>query len=256
MVNVLSICFSALFLFDLALAGASNGRVRRHRNAPVEPGQKRAAEDHHDLVRAAPSGSTLAGAARKRAQRRCNGRSSTTTLTSTSTTPSTVTTPLIDNPGGDPTHTPPTTTTTSTTSTTTTHRTKKASSPKKPVPTSTTSSSGGGGGGGGGGGTYSGDGTYYAPGLGACGWTNSDTDYIAAVSYLLFDSWPGAGANPNDNPVCGRYATAHYGGNSVRVKIVDRCTGCKKWDLDFSPTAFDQIADPSLGRIHITWSWS
>ena len=33
-------------------------------------------------------------------------------------------------------------------------------------------------------------GTYYATGLGACGITNTDTDYIAAVSHTLFDNYP------------------------------------------------------------------
>ena len=71
-------------------------------------------------------------------------------------------------------------------------------------------------------GSNSGDGTFYATGkyllllsfrvisdvfigLGACGITNSDTDYIVAVSQELFDSYPGySGANPNKNPVCNK----------------------------------------------------
>ena len=52
-------------------------------------------------------------------------------------------------------------------------------------------------------------GTYYATGLGACGITNTDSDYIAAVSHTLFDTYPGYnGVNPNNNPICGRKATA------------------------------------------------
>ena len=53
-------------------------------------------------------------------------------------------------------------------------------------------------------------GTFYATGLGACGITNNDGDYIAAASHILYDSFPGyAGGNPNNNPICGRYATAN-----------------------------------------------
>jgi hypothetical protein len=52
--------------------------------------------------------------------------------------------------------------------------------------------------------------TYYATGLGACGITNTDTDYIAAVSHLMFDTWPGwNGANPNNNPICGKKIRAN-----------------------------------------------
>ena len=52
-------------------------------------------------------------------------------------------------------------------------------------------------------------GTYYATGLGACGIYNVDTDYIAAASHILYDSFPGyAGGNPNDNPICNLKITA------------------------------------------------
>lgn len=31
--------------------------------------------------------------------------------------------------------------------------------------------------------------------------------------------------------------------------------GCKYYDLDMSPAAFDKLADPSVGRVDITWSF-
>ncbi|KAF9229362.1 hypothetical protein BS17DRAFT_771340 [Gyrodon lividus] len=106
-------------------------------------------------------------------------------------------------------------------------------------------------------GTQAGQGTYYATGLGACGITNNDGQPIAAVSHLLFDAYPGYdGVNPNDNPVCGKWVTATSGSSSVSVQITDRCTGCAITDLDFSPFGFDALADPSVGRIPITWVWS
>jgi hypothetical protein len=40
----------------------------------------------------------------------------------------------------------------------------------------------------------------YGTGLGACGIVSTDTSMIAAASHLLFDSFPGATANPNENP--------------------------------------------------------
>ncbi|KAM9902420.1 hypothetical protein OXX69_008333 [Metschnikowia pulcherrima] len=102
---------------------------------------------------------------------------------------------------------------------------------------------------------FSGDGTYYDTGLGACGWTNTDTDYIAAIGHGLFDEYTPNG-NPNRNTLCGKKIIAHYEGKSVEVTAVDRCEGCSPYDLDFSPAAFDQLADASLGRIQITWSWA
>jgi len=106
-------------------------------------------------------------------------------------------------------------------------------------------------------GTQTGEGTFYGTGLGACGITNNDNQHIAAVSHLLFDSFPGyQGGNPNNNPVCGKQVTAHYQGKSVTVTITDRCAACALTDLDFSPAAFDTLADPNVGRITgMTWSW-
>ncbi|KLO07319.1 plant expansin, partial [Schizopora paradoxa] len=100
-------------------------------------------------------------------------------------------------------------------------------------------------------------GTYYGTGLGACGITNKDTDFIAAAAESLFDSFPGATANPNNNPICGKKVLAQYEGKSVEVTITDRCGGCTlEGSLDFSPSAFSQLADMSVGRIHgMTWQF-
>ncbi|KAL1757609.1 RlpA-like double-psi beta-barrel-protein domain-containing protein-containing protein [Schizophyllum commune] len=103
---------------------------------------------------------------------------------------------------------------------------------------------------------FSGDGTFYAAGLGACGITNSDTDMIAAISSTYFDAYPGATGNPNSNPICGKQIRATYGSSSVVVAITDRCAGCAgEYDIDFTPSAFSQIADQALGRIEITWEF-
>ncbi|TFK41083.1 RlpA-like double-psi beta-barrel-protein domain-containing protein-containing protein [Crucibulum laeve] len=106
-------------------------------------------------------------------------------------------------------------------------------------------------------GTQTGQGTFYGTGLGACGIVNTDADFIAAVSHLLFDTFPNyKGGNPNNNPICGRKVQATFQGKSVTVAITDRCEACALTDLDFSPTAFNQIADPALGRISgMKWVW-
>ncbi|KIS69738.1 uncharacterized protein UMAG_12184 [Mycosarcoma maydis] len=103
-------------------------------------------------------------------------------------------------------------------------------------------------------GHYGGQATYYAPGLGACGWTNGESDYIVAISASLFDSF-GTG-NPNKNPVCGHKIAATYGGKTITVSVADRCVGCGWGDLDFTPTGFSQLADMSKGRLDgLSWSW-
>jgi len=107
-----------------------------------------------------------------------------------------------------------------------------------------------------------GDGTFYATGLGACGITNVDTDMIAAIGEDFYDQYAThmgvSNANPNDNPICNKKVIATYQGKSVTVAITDRCAGCTiPYSLDFSPSAFSVLADQSVGRIHgMTWVWA
>ncbi|RDW68249.1 hypothetical protein BP5796_08906 [Coleophoma crateriformis] len=109
--------------------------------------------------------------------------------------------------------------------------------------------------------TFTGDLTYYAPGLGACGITSSSTDAICAVSHIIFDAAQGSSSNPNANPLCGkkiritRYNEAVNAERSVDVTVVDRCVGCVADDLDLSLSMFTQLADEGLGRVTGTWAW-
>ncbi|KAF2211153.1 hypothetical protein CERZMDRAFT_9367, partial [Cercospora zeae-maydis SCOH1-5] len=111
---------------------------------------------------------------------------------------------------------------------------------------------------------HTGELTYYAPGLGACGFTNADGDKIVAVSHLLFDaagSTSSNGGNSNSNPLCGkmlrakRYNTAVGAERSVDLKVVDRCTGCAPTDLDITEKVFAYMADVDQGRVDVTWAW-
>ncbi|KAI5841750.1 RlpA-like double-psi beta-barrel-protein domain-containing protein-containing protein, partial [Morchella snyderi] len=99
----------------------------------------------------------------------------------------------------------------------------------------------------------SGEGTFYTPGLGSCGTDNSEADFVAALSRVLFDAT--GIANPNNNPYCGHLTARQAGGGGVTVTIVDRCPVCAQYDLDLSPAAFDVIGDQDAGRIAIEWSW-
>ncbi|MCJ1286611.1 hypothetical protein MMC26_005957 [Xylographa opegraphella] len=108
--------------------------------------------------------------------------------------------------------------------------------------------------------SFTGDLTYYGPGLGACGVTSSSTDNIVSLSHFLFDS-QSVGTNPNANPLCGlivraeRFDEQVNAMRSIDLTVVDRCTGCAPTDLDVSPGAFDQLADPAKGRVDVTWAW-
>ncbi|PIA14633.1 Non-catalytic module family EXPN protein, partial [Coemansia reversa NRRL 1564] len=98
---------------------------------------------------------------------------------------------------------------------------------------------------------YSGEGTYYTPGLGSCGKTNSATDLIAAINAPQYD----ATGSSNSASICGKCVQVKGPKGEVKVTIADRCPACKSGDLDLSPAAFDQIGDESEGRISISWSF-
>lgn len=109
------------------------------------------------------------------------------------------------------------------------------------------------------GGVFEGELTYYSPSLGACGWYNSDSDAICAVSHLLWDAMQ-VGGNPNTNTLCGRKLRVRrdvegVGPRTVDVTVVDRCTGCKPNDIDLSPSIFNQLAKEEQGRVVGTWAW-
>ena len=109
------------------------------------------------------------------------------------------------------------------------------------------------------GGPFSGELTYYAPGLGSCGVTSSASQNIVAVAHSLYDAVQ-TGSDPNQNPLCGRKIRARRvkegsGERSVDLTVVDRCTGCKPTDLDVSLSVFETLADQDLGRVQVTWNW-
>jgi hypothetical protein len=94
--------------------------------------------------------------------------------------------------------------------------------------------------------SFTGDITYYDVGLGACGKTNTNSEYVAAASHSLFD---------REHP-CGRKIRISYQGRSADVTVVDRCGGCAEDDLDLSPTAFQKVIGPlKIGRASATWEW-
>ncbi|KAA8575140.1 hypothetical protein EYC84_004347 [Monilinia fructicola] len=110
------------------------------------------------------------------------------------------------------------------------------------------------------GGIFTGDLTYYAPALGACGIESSSTESICAVSHIIFDA-ASTSSNPNANPLCGkkiritRRKESGSGNSTVDVTVVDRCVGCKAEDLDLSLTVFKKLAQEAEGRVIGSWAW-
>lgn len=87
--------------------------------------------------------------------------------------------------------------------------------------------------------TYTGDLTYYNPGLGACGIDSTDNDAVVAVSHYTFDAMS-VGSNPNANPLCGR---------KIRAKRVDERTG-KSVSIDLTVIDRCKFAQSSCSGIH------
>jgi len=94
--------------------------------------------------------------------------------------------------------------------------------------------------------------TYYDVGLGACGWTNTDSESVVALPFEFM------GTESNGNPYCGRMITitADASGKSTTAKVVDKCMGCDGYSIDLSPTAFSALADESVGRTGCKWYFS
>ncbi|CAI2176192.1 4534_t:CDS:2 [Funneliformis geosporum] len=96
---------------------------------------------------------------------------------------------------------------------------------------------------------FKGRGTFFDPGLGACGQHSSGSDLIVALNAPQF----GNSKNPNENPMCGKKVTITGPKGTVTCKIVDRCPGCPFGALDLSRAAFDKISTQALGVTEITW---
>lgn len=91
--------------------------------------------------------------------------------------------------------------------------------------------------------SYSGQMTYFYPGLGACGETNNNNDAVAAVSSAVYASGGG----------CNKVATIHYNGKTTTARVVDLCPSCATGNIDVSPTVFQALSPLDAGRIDVTW---
>ncbi|KAI9627353.1 hypothetical protein H4Q26_017451 [Puccinia striiformis f. sp. tritici PST-130] len=92
---------------------------------------------------------------------------------------------------------------------------------------------------------FTGHATYFAPGTGACGATNSGSDYIVAMNQAQY-----AGGSLCQKTVSIKNEAS---GKSVQAKVVDKCPGCAFGSLDLSPTVFSALGDMSAGVLPISW---
>jgi expansin (peptidoglycan-binding protein) len=96
--------------------------------------------------------------------------------------------------------------------------------------------------------SYQGVATAYAAGdgSGSCLYGPSDDLMIAAMNVTDYES----------AKACGAYVLVRAaGGATITVRIVNECPWpCAPGQLDLSRQAFAKLADPSVGRLPITWS--
>ncbi|KAG9104852.1 hypothetical protein FRC06_008082 [Ceratobasidium sp. 370] len=80
-------------------------------------------------------------------------------------------------------------------------------------------------------------------GRGACGWNNNNSEHVVAIGGVT-------------KSTCGKTATVTYKHKTVRVKVVDECPVCGPNNIDLSPSAFEQLAPKSEGKLNgVVWNY-
>jgi len=96
---------------------------------------------------------------------------------------------------------------------------------------------------------YTGSATLFTPGLGACGHTDTQADYVVSLPSSAFRS----GEN------CDLYLQIENTGNGKRAyaRARDECTTCVGEGLDLSQALFDLLSGggESEGELEIEWSF-
>ncbi|KAI0931050.1 hypothetical protein AcW1_001455 [Taiwanofungus camphoratus] len=94
--------------------------------------------------------------------------------------------------------------------------------------------------------THDGRATWFYPDVGACGYTDTDSDPIVAISHLIY----GSGGN------CNQWIQITNTANGVSRygQTRDECEGCGQDDIDLSPSLFQSLgADLSVGVLQVVW---
>lgn len=101
--------------------------------------------------------------------------------------------------------------------------------------------------------------TYYAPGIGSCGYDDSNpTMNVVAVSKEWFQGvspLTNSGMNQPTNPLCDKTITIQSDtGKKTTAVIRDSCPGCSLTSIDVTEGAFLEIFDSlDVGRGKVTW---
>jgi len=99
--------------------------------------------------------------------------------------------------------------------------------------------------------TYTGQATYFADGLGACGITNSPSDFIVALNTPQY-----GGGSPGPECFLMITITDLNTGKSTVAQITDECPGCGYGSLDMSEGLFSFFEDISVGVFPISWYYN
>ncbi|KAN0090815.1 RlpA-like double-psi beta-barrel-containing domain containing protein [Tylopilus felleus] len=96
--------------------------------------------------------------------------------------------------------------------------------------------------------TFTGEGTWFDVGLGACGFNNVNTDLIVALPTSQYGT----------GQYCNQYVTITNTQTSKTAfaRVRDKCPGCQTGHLDMSPGLFEALgAQLSQGVIPISWGF-
>ncbi|KDQ55129.1 hypothetical protein JAAARDRAFT_181136 [Jaapia argillacea MUCL 33604] len=96
--------------------------------------------------------------------------------------------------------------------------------------------------------SYTGQGTWYEVGMGACGKRNKNSDFVVALDAGLY----GNGQHCEKTMTI----TDTQTGKVTTAAIVDKCPGCGHGSLDMSPSLFEHFASLNQGVIKIKWSFN
>ncbi|CAF1106748.1 unnamed protein product [Rotaria sordida] len=99
---------------------------------------------------------------------------------------------------------------------------------------------------------YSGETTYYDPGLSVCSISSGDNELVCGIADSFYDTQTINGALIN-NKFYDRQISVTGPTDTVIITIGNRCSSCKDDDLDLSRPAFNQIGDPINGHVSINW---
>ncbi|KAH7103657.1 Non-catalytic module family EXPN protein [Auriculariales sp. MPI-PUGE-AT-0066] len=92
--------------------------------------------------------------------------------------------------------------------------------------------------------SYKGRATWFNVGLGSCGKTDNDNDFIVALN-------PG-----KTRGHCDRWIHVKKGNKEVYAKVRDTCPSCAPAAIDLSPAAFKKLGTLDAGVLNITWTFT